>query len=62
MPDDKVNDFEDALRKAEAAVEEAGRIICPERGEEVTTMRYRLDKLLEGIQDAIHNSYKLYKD
>jgi len=59
MPDYKVNEFEDALREAEAAVEKAGRIICPERGEEVTAMRYRLDMLLEGIQDAIHQAYRL---
>lgn len=62
MPDDKVNEYEDALRKAEAAVEEAGRVICSATGEAAGEARSRIYKLLEGIEDAIHNSYKLRED
>ena len=59
MTDEKVNEFEAALREAEAAVEKAGRIICPERGEEVTAMRVRIGDLIAGIQEAMHQAYKL---
>jgi len=59
MTDEKVNEFEEALRGAEKQVEKAGQIICPERGEEVTAMRVRIGDLIAGIQEAIHQAYKL---
>ena len=62
MPDDKeaaILFYEDALRKAEAALEEAGVAICSETGEAAAEARFCIHTLLEGIQDAIHNVYKL---
>lgn len=55
---DHIEEYENALRKAEADIEEALRAICPLRGE---FPRGELMKALEVVQDAIRGTWKLYK-
>jgi hypothetical protein len=54
-----IAEYENALRRAEAAIEEAGRVICPLTGEAASTARYNLQKAIAAVQDEIHGAYAL---
>lgn len=55
---DHITEYENALRKAEADIEAALRSICPLRGE---FPRGELMEALEKVQDAIRDTWRLYK-
>lgn len=59
---EKVAEYEANLRDAEKALEKAGQAICSLTGDEVGSARYTLDyDILEKVQEAIRNTYRLYK-
>lgn len=53
----KISEYEDALRDAETAIENACRAICSLRG---NFPRYELRKALEGVQNALRNAWRFY--
>ena len=56
---DKVAEYEESLRKAEADIEAALRAICSLRGD---FPRYELQyDVLEKIQDAIRGAWQFYE-
>jgi hypothetical protein len=60
---EKVAAYETHLRDAERSVEKALQAICPLTGEEVSNARMDVSyKVLEGIQNAIRGTWKLYED
>lgn len=58
-----IAEYEANLRDAERSVEKALQAICPLRGEAVSNARMDVSyKVLEGIQNAIRGTWKLYED
>ena len=62
MKDDKVTELEKTLYRAQLVVEEAGRIVCPERGEAAGYLRGKIYEAVATIEDAIHHAYLLRGD
>lgn len=53
---EKIDEFEAALRKAEADIETALKAVCPLHG---PVPRYDLTKALEAVQEGIRGAWKL---
>ena len=58
MTNEQVNELENTLRKAEGDLEKAGQLLCNER-DEGRKMWDKVNELVSGVQDLIHNAYKL---
>ena len=53
----KISEYEDALRDAESAIENACKAICSLRGD---FPHYELNKALESVRNAIRDCWRFY--
>ena len=59
MTHEQVDKLESLLREAQEKVEEAGRIVCSERGEYASRVWARCNSHSKDISDTIHSCYRL---
>ena len=59
MTHEQVDKLEALLREAQEKVEEAGRIVCGERGEDASHVWARCNSHSNDISDTIHGCYRL---
>lgn len=62
MTDEQVHRLEAVLREAQNKIEEAGRILCSERGNVAPGMWGGCNRLSEDIAELIHQCWKLRWD
>ena len=59
MTNEQVDKLEAALRGAQNKIEEAGRLLCDERGDVAPWMWGNCNRLSENIAELIHHCWKL---
>jgi len=62
MTNEQVDKLEAVLREAQNKIEEAGRLLCNERGDGAPWMWGICNRLSENIADLIHHCWKLRPD